>query len=40
MPLLAVAWLTMSVTLEVHNLPEWILNMKGNTGQLREALKA
>jgi hypothetical protein len=40
MPLLAVAWPTMSVMSEAHNLPEQILNMKGDTGWLREALKA
>ena len=39
MPLLAVAWLTMLVISEARSLPEWILNVKGNMGQLREALK-
>jgi hypothetical protein len=39
MPSLAVAWPTMSVASEARNLPERILNVKGDTGRLREALK-
>ena len=39
MPSLAVAWPTMSVASEARNLPERILNIKGDTGRLREALK-
>jgi hypothetical protein len=39
MPSLAVAWPTVSVTSEAHSLPEQILNVKGDTGRLREALK-
>lgn len=39
MPSLVTAWLTMPVASEVCNLPERILNVKGNMGRLREDLK-